>query len=245
MSIVLELSTATWPEVRDAIQKGMDTAILAIGSMEQHGPHMPFATDTLIGDALCKRVAARLGGALITPSLSLGCSEAHMDFPGTLTADSKVLAALVNSYSTSLKRHGFKRVILLPSHGGNFDWIRHSASALATELEDVHFEAFTDWMLLKDAFEQVMSKDGLTFDGPGLHAGEIETSIMLHLHPDLVHMDRAECGCMSVGEKQPFSGSIKQVSPIGVLGDPRLAESRRGAEYLEAWTSLIVKQVGR
>ncbi len=245
MTNVVDLAKATWPEVDAAIKAGLDTAIFAVGSTEQHGPHMPFATDTLIGDALCRRVASEIGGALIVPTISLGFSDAHMEFPGSLTAEPKVLAAVVNAYALSLRRHGFRRIAMIPSHGGNFGWLRAVALVLDQEHAGMHFEAFTDWPLLKEAFGEVMSKDGLAFDAPGLHAGEIETSIMLHLHPALVHMDRAECGCTgSRGDGRPFGGSIKEVSPIGVLGDPRNADAGRGNEYLSAWTALIARQLG-
>jgi creatinine amidohydrolase len=244
MSEGLELARMTWPEVREAIDGGMDTAVLAVGSTEQHGPHLPFATDTLLGEALCRRIAPAIGGVLIVPPIHLGFSDIHMEFPGSLTVPPDTLSRVVQACCDSLMRHGLRRIVIVPSHGGNFGWVRETVSRLQERPDGQRMLAFTDWPKLREAFGAVMAQDGLGFDGPGLHAGEVETSMMLHLHPDLVHMDRAQCGCMaSSGDGRPYSSSIKEASPIGVLGDPRRASADRGGAYLDEWTRLIVEMV--
>ncbi|MDP9372969.1 MAG: creatininase family protein [Chloroflexota bacterium] len=80
-----KLEELSWPEVREALDAGFTTVVVAAGSIEQHGPHLPLLTDTLIGDRLVAAIVARLDGALQGPTIPFGCSEHHMSFPGTLT----------------------------------------------------------------------------------------------------------------------------------------------------------------
>lgn len=238
---VLRLGQLTWPEVQAAVATGLDTAIFAVGSTEQHGPHLPLFTDTLIGEALCERVALAVGGAIIAPAITVGLSGIHMEFSGSLTIDTSVLRGTVAGYCESLAKHRFARVVVIPSHGGNFAAVHETIASIAGGVPVARFLTFTDWPALRSAFVNILAEDGMKLDAPGLHAGEVETSIMLHLHPELVRMERAQPGYTGSPEGgRPYSKSIGEVSPIGVLGDPRPASSGRGERYLEAWVRLIV-----
>ena len=115
----LELDALTWPEVRAGIEAGRDTVVMALGATEQHGLHMPLATDALIGDHLARVVADRLG-AFLAPTLRVGCSEHHVGFSGTMSLRESTYRAIVCDLVRSLLRGGFSRIVLLPSHGGNF-----------------------------------------------------------------------------------------------------------------------------
>jgi creatinine amidohydrolase len=88
----------TWLEVKQALEQGYRCIIFALGSIEQHGPHLPLVTDTLIGDALAVRVAEKLGRALVAPTIRPGCSEHHMSFAGSLSISNELLAALTRAY---------------------------------------------------------------------------------------------------------------------------------------------------
>ncbi len=236
----LRLPDLTWPEVAAALGRGVSTALVAAGSTEQHGPHLPLATDTLLGEALCERLADRLGGALIAPAIPVGRSDIHMDFPGSLTADETTLAGLLHAYCASLARHGVTHIVVIPSHGGNVAWVRTALAGLRERLAGARVSGFTDWAALRAAFDDVMRRDGLRLDAPGLHAGEVETSMMLHLHPELVRMDRAQAGAAGpAAGAAPYSGSLREASAIGVLGDPRTASAERGERYLDAWVRLV------
>jgi len=114
------LEKLSWPDVKAAMQSGVDTVIFAVGSTEQHGPHLPLACDTLIGESLADMVAERLGQALIAPAVRVGCSEHHMAFPGTISIEAAELQAVLLNYMQTIFRHGFRRVVMIPSHGGNF-----------------------------------------------------------------------------------------------------------------------------
>src|SRR5918912_314656 len=92
----------TWPEIEDAIKRGKRTAIVVAASSEQHGPHLPEATDALLGEELGARLAHRLGDALVAPVIRPGCSEHHMAFAGSLTISAELLAAILDAYVKSL-----------------------------------------------------------------------------------------------------------------------------------------------
>jgi creatinine amidohydrolase len=114
-----ELDRMTWPEVRAEQERGRDTVVLALGATEQHGPHMPLATDALLGDHLARAVADRLE-AFLAPTVRIGCSQHHLEFPGTLSLSESTFRAVVADIMRSLARGGFRRAVLLPTHGGNF-----------------------------------------------------------------------------------------------------------------------------
>ena len=116
----VRLEELTWTEVDDALDGDVRTAVVAVGSVEQHGPHLPLVMDTLAGDAVAERVARELGDALAAPTIRPGCSGHHMAFPGTITVSAETLMDTIRAYVRSLDEHGFEDVALVPTHGGNF-----------------------------------------------------------------------------------------------------------------------------
>src|SRR5215216_4636275 len=115
----LELDKLTWPEIQAELEAGRDTVVIAFGATEQHGLHVPLATDALLGDELARAVTDRLD-ALVAPTVRAGCSSHHLGFPGTLSLEDETFHAIVRDLVRSLARGGFGRVVLLPTHGGNF-----------------------------------------------------------------------------------------------------------------------------
>jgi len=109
----------TWPEVESALESGTRTAVVAVGSIEQHGPHLPVRMDPMNGDELARRMAVKLGDALAAPTIWPGCSGHHMDFPGTITVPPETLADTIRAYCRSLDGHGFEHVVLVPAVGRN------------------------------------------------------------------------------------------------------------------------------
>lgn len=116
----IRIEEMTWPMVKRALEEGYKTVIVPVGSIEQHGPHLPIGTDAYFGDCLGLRVAEKLGKTLVAPTLRPGCSEYHMDFPGTITLSTETLMHVLRDVCVSLDRHGFENILLLPTHGGNF-----------------------------------------------------------------------------------------------------------------------------
>ena len=215
--------------------------VLPIGAIEQHGDHLPLETDTFLGGQMCSAMEARLpNGVLILPSVSVGCSAHHLDFAGTLSVSHGHLASYVSDVIASAAAHGFLNFLLFNSHGGNLGVLQ----VLTEQLGQRHGHcnvASTSWWRL--AGQELMQYNE---SGPGgvCHAGEFETSLMLHLAPELV--DRAAMqrgGNISPGgPRLPayFSGDMMRAGPAslyrsmrdltgnGVFGDPFAASAKKG-----------------
>ena len=121
------LEEMTWPEIRDALQNGMRTVVVCAASIEQHGPHLAERTDTTLGYAEAEALARRLGNALVAPVIRPGLSAHHMVLPGTVTLRPEVFRGVVEDYISSYVRHGFTTIVLISSHGGNFDALEEVA----------------------------------------------------------------------------------------------------------------------
>jgi mycofactocin precursor peptide peptidase len=213
MGRVTTLAGATSPETT-----GAGLVLVPLGSIEQHGPHLPLDTDTAIAEAVARRVADRLPGTWVAPAVSYGSSGEHQSFPGTCSIGTEALTHVVVELVRSLRTWA-SRVVIVNAHGGNV-----AALNAADEVE---------WVPC--ATEEV-----------DLHAGFTETSLMLHLRPDAVRLDRAEAG-----NTQPLTailpammaGGVAAVSPNGVLGDPAGASAAEGERVLEAMVADVLERL--
>jgi creatinine amidohydrolase len=233
----------SWVDIQKALDRGFSTVVFGVGSNEQHGPHLPTSTDSLIAEALAYKVARKLGNALQAPTINVGCSEHHMVLPGTISLKPETLKGLVRDYCVSLAKHGFKNIIILPSHGGNFNAVREVTDELNQSLEKANVISYTDLNGLLRFLNEFSSKHGVTAGESGAHAGESETSMVLAIRKDLVDMKHAEKGFVGSFEDKMdlmWSQGIKAITKNGVLGDPRKAEARKGEEYLELWVEKMV-----
>jgi creatinine amidohydrolase len=197
----------------------------------------------LIGDVLANKVAGKLGRALQAPSINVGCSDPHMMFPGTISLRPETLKSLIRDYCISLAKQGFKNIIILPSHGGNFEAVRQVTDELNHSLEKAKVVSYADLKSLLEFLAEFSSKHGVSAGESGAHAGESETSMVLAIRKDLVDMKHAEKGFVGSFEDKMdliWSQGIKAVTKNGVLGDPRKAEARNGEEYLELWAEKMV-----
>ena len=236
------LSALTWPELERTLAEGKRTAVIGLGAIEQHGPHLPFATDTLIADALAGRVAAALGDAVALPSIALGCSREHMGFPGTVTISEPTLVALLTETLHSLRQHGFTNVFLFTAHGGNYDLLRRALPTLRAAAAPLAITAFTDSEGLATRLHATAGALGVTPESAGHHAGELETSIMLALSPADVRRSALRPGITVPTAAPPnlFYPSLRAHAPEGTVGDPRDADRRHGARYLEVWVEVLL-----
>ncbi len=241
--VKVRMSEMSWVDIQKALDRGFSTVVFGVGSNEQHGPHLPTSTDSLIAEELAYKVAQKLGKALQAPTINVGCSEHHMTFPGAISLRPETLKSLIRDYCVSLAKQGFKNIIILPSHGGNFEAVRQVSDELNLSLEATKVVSYTDLKGLLSLLAEFSSKRGVTAGESGAHAGESETSMVLAMRKDLVDMKHAEEGFVGSFEDKMdlmWSQGIKAVTKNGVIGDPRKAEGSKGEEYLELWAEKMV-----
>ncbi len=241
----VELDLMTWPEVEAEIDGGRDTVVVAFGATEQHGPHLPLATDSLIGDHLAHLVADRLD-AFVAPTVRIGCSEHHLEFPGTLSLSEQTFHAVVADVVRSLARGGFRRIVLLPTHGGNFGPLATALERLGT-VDAVEIRALTDLNALFAIARLGASEHDVPMSEGGLHAGEWETSMVTAIHPELVHLQRGEAGYtgdMEAAVGAIFDSGVQAISANGVIGDPTRATAEHGERYWDEVLAIALAAVG-
>ncbi len=241
---VLDLEKMTSPEVRRAIDDGNDTIVIPFGSLEQHGGHLPIGTDAMLGDEFGRRIADHLN-AFLVPTVRVGCADHHLPFAGTISVGKDTLRQVAVDYARSLARHGFRRIVFVPTHGGNFQPIAEAVEQCrgieGAEVVTVVSDFSRD--VLRDGTVGVAMRFGITPEESGAHAGEWETSIMLRLAPELVHMDAAApgyVGDMAEGVQRVLRDGVPldQLAANGVMGDPRKAQAERGLAYIESLTAV-------
>lgn len=217
-----ELASVTSPEA------GATTLILVpVGSIEQHGPHLPLDTDTAIAVAVATAAAAELPGSCVAPALSYGSSGEHQSFAGTSSIGTEALIHVVIELTRSLRTWA-DQVVFVNAHGGNVPALKGAVDQLVSEGHRVSWVACAT-------------------EGVDLHAGRTETSLMLHLRPESVRLDLAEAGnTQPLLEILPamLAHGISAVSANGVLGDPAGASSEEGQQVLATMTVDVVRAVG-
>lgn len=239
----VRLAEHTWPEVEAALDDGTRTAIVAVGSVEQHGPHLPLIMDTLAGDELSERIAAELGDALAAPTIRPGCSGHHVDFPGTITIPPATLMELIRSHCRSLSEHGFEHVVLVPTHGGNFAPVNTVAPEIAREI-DANVIALSNLEELMTLMNEGLRAAGIEYEEPVIHAGAAETAIVLAVDEDLVRTDELEVGHEGdLSVSRLLSAGFKEITENGVLGDPREASAEAGEAILDRITAAYVDRI--
>jgi creatinine amidohydrolase len=212
------LAGAVWPDIAAS-----PLVVVPLGSVEQHGHHLPLGTDTAVASAAAAAVIPGLDGALLAPALAYGASGEHEGFPGTISLGTEALTGLLVEFGRSACRWA-GRVLIVNGHGGNLDALRSAGSLLRREGRDI-------------AWFPCGIPDG------DAHAGRTETSLMLHVEPEWVRRNRAVAG-----ETEPIAtllprlraGGVRAVSPTGVLGDPAGATAEEGAAMLAALTTRLL-----
>ena len=237
------LERATWPELDEWIAAGARLAVLGLGSTEQHGPHLPLATDTWVAAALARRFCERVPDAVALPALPLGCAREHLDFPGTLSLDETTLEAVLVDVVRSVARAGFARMLVFSAHGGNEALLARVGPALTAAGAPMQVLVHADLDRTTARLHAVAAQHGVGTAAAGHHAGAVETSMLLHLAPESVRRERLAEGRVDVPEPVAdlFYPSLRAGAPNGTVGDPRGASGRAGAAYLDAWVDALVE----
>jgi creatinine amidohydrolase len=240
------LKDLTWPDVKSLDFEKL-IVILPTGSFEQHGPHLPFTTDSDIVSAIAQRVEQAMADrALLLPTLWPGHSTHHMHFPGTMDVPQMAYIQLITEMGKSMASMGAKRVFILNGHGGNETPLRAALRELKTAVPQTRFVFASYWTLAAKTLREVRESE---LGGMG-HACEMETSVMLHLHPERVKIERAVSdgppyadpyrkADMQYARPVFFVNEFHEVTPSGVMGRPDLASAEKGRRFLDG----IVEEV--
>lgn len=231
------------PEVRARIDDGWTTVLIACGAVEQHGPHLPLFTDAEIGTALALEIARRLGRTLVAPTIRVGCSDHHLAFAGTLSLRQETFESLVLDHVTSLARHGFRRILIVPTHGGNFGPLAAMEDRLRKAAAPASVACYTDLMAVVELWRRETDAELELGDRVGGHADVAETSIMQKLHPDLVRPDLAEAGFQGPLSEEVVARLMRDgmgsIAPNGIMGDARGATPASGQRLLIAMADMV------
>lgn len=232
----------TWTDIQAMPDKENVVMIQPVSAIEQHGPHLPLAVDAAIGLAVLGRALHKVDSDIpvyALPSLYYGKSNEHWHFPGTITLSAQTLMATLMEVGESIHRAGFRKLVLMNSHGGQPQVLE----IVARDLHQIHadfsvFPLFT-WNVPNNSGELISPKELLL----GIHAGDAETSLLLSILPDWVRMDKAvaeyPCGLpenslLSMEGRLPFAWTTRDLSQSGVIGDPTTATREKGDRLLES-----------
>jgi creatinine amidohydrolase/Fe(II)-dependent formamide hydrolase-like protein len=238
------LTALPWTDIA-ALDKRDGVVILPIGAIEQHGAHLPVCTDTMQVNAMLDAALAQLPAttrAWRLPVMPYGKSTEHEAFAGTISLSAATLIAVMHDLARSVARAGFRRLAFLNGHGGNVAVIDAAARDIRAQTGLMTF-CLHPSLFVDAPFE--ISADERRF---GIHAGEIETSLMLRIAPELVNMPRAIKHIPSFPAATPPFGLFGAAaaiwltpdwSPNGVFGDATIATADKGAAILDAGSAKL------
>lgn len=241
----------TWPEIREAVAQNR-VAVIPVGTVEQHGPHLPLVTDVLTATEMSRRaVEAIPQEAVLLPSVFYSFNEHHMDFPGTIAVAGDTVINYVTDIGKSLAHHGFRKILLVNGHGSNVPYLDICARNITNQSAAIC--AMVPWwnLIPKTLMQEVRESE---FPGGMAHGCELETSVLLYLKGDLVQMDKAEKD-MPVQRSEFFYWDIQVPSPVffqeffsrysrtGTTGDPTKATVEKGRRFVEAVVENMIRLI--
>jgi mycofactocin precursor peptide peptidase len=233
------LPAARWPDVEAGPRRLL---VVPLGSLEQHGPHLPLDTDTRIAVAVAARACSGRAGVAVAPPIAIGASGEHADFPGTLSIGTEALRLVLVELGRHASLH-WPAMLLVNGHGGNAPAITGALKVLRDEGRQCHaWHAAVRSAPPPGGGIGAGTRDGRPPFVVDAHAGRVETSIMLALAPDDVRFDLAVAG-----ETRPIATMMpelraygtRHVSPNGVLGDPAGASAAEGELLLAQLTAAL------
>lgn len=247
------ISELNWKQYDEKVKNGDCTVMLPIGALEQHGPHMSMNPDVLIPTHLSECCAKELGNTLVAPAIQYGYksqvkSGAGNHMPGTTCIDGKTLTDLIKDLIKAFSKHGNKRFVMVNGHYENSMFIVEGIDLALQELkwsgkEDVEVVLLSYWDFVDDKTIEKLYPEGFT--GWDLeHGGVMETSIMMHLHPDLVDIDKIE-------DHEPAEFPPYDIFPVkkdwvpcsGTLSSAKNATKEKGEILVDVCIKGMVKAI--
>lgn len=239
------LENLPWPAVCEAAQREGSTVVWPVGSLEQHGPHLPLGTDALFADRVVEAVIQALPTDLPIwrlPVQQIGFAPEHKGFPGTISLRAEQLLHLVDTVGAELARCGFRRLVVMNGHGGQIGLLEAAARQLRASHPSLAVLPCFLWRGPEDLAAHICEPER----SQGLHAGLAETSLMLHLAPHLVGSERQADGLdhpasppegWSWEGQAPTAWLTAELSRSGVIGDPSGATAELGKQLFDRLVS--------
>jgi len=234
----------TYHEINEIAESDGSVVLVPVGSLEQHGHHMPTMTDTLLCDRVANAGVKRVENQipiLVLPPIWMGFSPHHMDFGGTVTLELKSMINMLEDISDAVLDNDFDAILFLNGHGGNSSLISSLTSTVGTNHPDVEVTGLTYWNLSKTMIREIRDSDS----GGISHGGELETSLMMYLRPELIKKEeiksnyRRQSYDLAPDDLVEEGGSLKVYRSMdpkedtGVSGDPNFASAKKGEEIFE------------
>ncbi len=231
-----------WPAFRPGgaatVADGEPVGLVPVGATEQHGPHLPTGTDTLVAQALCEQASA-LTGAVVLPAVNVGVSFGHGHrIPGTLSLSGEVMAHVLIERAVWAADSGVKRLLFVNAHAGNVSGVGLAVDHLRFEHPDLRAGAFHWWTATPEVTAELSS------DGDDIHANRGETSVMLALFPELVDLD-----AMKTADDEDRTGGLvfaytaDSLSTNGVTGRPSEATAELGEKLVDLAVAALAERV--
>ncbi|WP_424535560.1 creatininase family protein [Sphaerisporangium viridialbum] len=220
------LTTATTTDEQD---RSASMAILPIGSFEQHGSYLPLTTDTVVASVIARELASAYR-VLLLPPVTISCSHEHSNWPGTVSISAQTLYSIVSDVYDSVTRSGIATLVIVNGHGGNYVLSNVVQEANAKGRSMALFPTKEDWNEARAAarLSSSMHED--------MHAGELETSILLYTYPDLVRDGYESADWMAGDRRHLLTSGMQAYTTSGVVGLPSLGTADKGKAVLESLT---------
>lgn len=222
MSTILPTATEADEEAR-----GAEHAILPVGSFEQHGSYLPLITDTAVACAVSAELVAAYN-LFMLPPVTISCSHEHSAWRGTVSISSRTLQAIIDDIYASVTASGYRSLVIVNGHGGNYVLSNVTQEGSAAGKKIALFPSGEDW---RDAR---ITGNLATNDHEDMHAGELETSILLHTNPELVTPGYESADWTANDRRDLLTSGMQKYTKTGVIGRPSLASAEKGKAVLRS-----------
>ncbi|GLZ37614.1 creatininase family protein [Actinokineospora sp. NBRC 105648] len=213
----------------DEANRGARIAVLPVGSFEQHGDHLPLATDTIVAEVIAARIADRYS-LFRLPPVTISCSHEHEGFTGTVSVSAQTLISVIADVRASLARSDISRLVLVNGHGGNYVLSNIAQEANVSGRSVALFPGKSDIAAARDAAGMVTTAD------EDMHGGEWETSILLYTHPELVRDTYRDADHDAPDRPHLHLTGMGGYTKSGIIGRPSLATAEKGYRALDSLT---------